>query len=407
MRRVRGIRDRLRRQERVIAVSISTVLVMTGQGILGPVLPLFTKELGFGAAAAGAAVGAFALARLLFNVPLGSLSDRRGRRLLIIGGPAVVAVGMVGSGLANSLIALVFWRFVAGLGSSMYMTGSLAYVIDIAVPTNRTRLLAVNQAALLIGVSAGPWVGGFVGAHFGLRAPFFIVAAAASTASIYAFVRMPETIDIDPEEATRPGLRKGKGPGIRSLMTAPFLAIAFVSFAQFLTRGSASQALIPLSGVDEYGLDVDTIGSLLGAMALMSLVLLPLASTAADRWGRAQVIVPSLAVMAGGLALIGLAATTILFVAGSLLLGFGSALGGPAPAAYAAEVTSSEARGMAMGAFRTAGDVGLLIGPPLLGAVADTSGYQWAFGLNAVIMGAAAIVLGAVIVSQRRIARPG
>lgn len=93
-----AFRQSLRNQEQVVAVSISTMLVMMGQGILGPVLPLFTVELGFGAAAAGAAVGAFALARLLFNVPLGALSDTRGRRLLIVVGPAVVAVGMIGSG---------------------------------------------------------------------------------------------------------------------------------------------------------------------------------------------------------------------------------------------------------------------------------------------------------------------
>ncbi len=388
--------DRLKGQERVIAVSISTVLVMMGQGIMGPVLPLFARELGFGATAAGAAVGAFALARLLFNMPLGALSDRRGRRLLIVGGPAIVAVGMVGSGLATSLVTLVVWRFVAGLGSSMYMTGSLAYVIDISQPGNRTRLLAVNQAALLIGVSVGPWVGGLVGANFGLRAPFFIVAGAALVASAYAYLRMPETIEIARLEVHSSQNTTAEKPGIRSLMTAPFLAVAFVSFAHFLTRGSASQALIPLAGADTYGLDVDTIGMLLGAMALMSLVLLPLASTVADRWGKAQVIIPSLTVMAGGLALVGLAATTLAFVIGALLLGFGSALGGPAPAAFAAEVTSPEARGMAMGAFRTAGDVGLLIGPPLLGAVADTSGYPWAFGWNALIMAAAAATFAAV-----------
>ena len=140
-----ALRQSLRNQEQVVAVSISTMLVMMGQGILGPVLPLFTVELGFGAAAAGAAVGAFALARLLFNVPLGALSDTRGRRLLIVVGPAVVAVGMIGSGLASGLLSLIVWRFIAGLGSSMYMTGSLAYVVDIAPPGNRTRLLAVSQ----------------------------------------------------------------------------------------------------------------------------------------------------------------------------------------------------------------------------------------------------------------------
>jgi hypothetical protein len=62
---------------------------------------------------------------------------------------------------------------------------------------------------------------------------------------------------------------------MRALLTAPFIAIAFVSFAQFLTRGTSPQALIPLAGAETFSMDVDTIGLLLGAMALMSLLLLP------------------------------------------------------------------------------------------------------------------------------------
>jgi MFS transporter, DHA1 family, multidrug resistance protein len=383
----------------VIAVSISTVLVMMGQGIMGPVLPLFARQLGFGATAAGAAVGAFALARLFFNVPLGALSDTRGRRLLIVGGPAVVAVGMLGSGLADGLTTLIVWRFVAGLGSSMYMTGSLAYLVDIATPTNRTRLLAVNQAALLIGVSVGPSVGGFVGARYGLRAPFFVVAGAALMAAVYGYLRMPETLGAGgggDEASTTDG-----SVGMRTLLTAPFLAIAFANFAMFLTRGTALQALIPLSAVDTFSLGVDTIGLLLGAMSLMSLVLLPASSSAADRWGRPQVIVPSLVITAVSLGVIGFAATVTTFVVGSIFLGLGTAVGGPAPAAYAAEVSSPRARGMAMGAFRTAGDLGLLTGPPVLGAVADTSGYAWAFSSNGLIVATSALALALVAARWR------
>lgn len=368
---------------------------------MGPVLPLFARELGFGATSAGAAVGAFALARLFFNVPLGSLSDTRGRRLLIVGGPLVVAVGMVGSGLAGGIVSLVVWRFVAGLGSSMYMTGSLAYLVDIATPTNRTRLLAVNQGALLIGVSIGPSLGGFIGSAYGLRAPFFVVAAAALIAAVYGFFRMPETLDVRRDGEHRARRRPGRTESMRALATAPFLAIAFVSFSQFLTRGTAQQALIPLAAVDRFSLDLATVGLLLGAMALMSLVLLPLASYAADRWGRPEVIVPSLVLTAAGLIVMGVASGAALFVTGAFLLGFGIAVGGPAPAAYAAEVSSPEARGMAMGAFRTAGDVGLLIGPPLLGAVADGYGYDWSFWGNGVVMVVAAVALGAVTVRGR------
>ena len=390
------LRGRLRGNERVIAVSISTVLVMMGPGILAPVLPLFAREIGFGATAAGAAVGSFALARILFNVPLGALSDTRGRRLLIVGGPLVVAVGMVGSGLSDTILTLIVWRFVAGLGSSMYMTGSLAYLIDISSPTNRTRLLAVNQAALLIGVSIGPSVGGLIAAEWGLRAPFYVVAGSALIASIYGYYRMPETLEPLAEGAVQPRFRSKTAAGIRALGSAPFVAIALANFAFFLTRGTAQNTLLPLVAVDSFALSVDQIGLLLGGMSLMSLVLLPVASSMSDRFGRPQVIVPSLAITAVSLGVIGLSTSSPIFVFGSLLLGFASAVAGPAPAAYAAEVSSDDDRGLAMGAFRTAGDLGLLLGPPILGTVTDSSGYPLAFGINALIVFVAAIVLAMV-----------
>jgi MFS family permease len=278
----------------------------------------------------------------------------------------------------------------------MYMTGSLAYLIDIATHANRTRLLAVNQAALLIGVSIGPSLGGLVAAELGLRAPFFVVAGSALIAAVFGYFRMPETLKpLDPGVA-QPRFRSKTAAGIRALRSAPFLAIAFANFAYFLTRGTATNTLLPLVAVDEFSLSVDQIGFLLGGIALMSLVLLPVATSGADRLGRAQVTVPSLALTAISLAVIGLATGVGIFVFGSLLLGFASAVAGPAPAAYAAEVTSEDDRGLAMGAFRTAGDLGLLLGPPVLGAVADNVGYGWAFGANSIIVAVSAIALGVV-----------
>ncbi len=121
----------------LFAVSVSTALVMTGQGILGPVLPLFAQRMGLSVAAVGVTVASFGLARLVFNVPIGILADAKGRKLLLVGGPLVVSAGMIGSALSGSIAPLVVWRFVAGAGSAMYMTGALIYVADISKPANR------------------------------------------------------------------------------------------------------------------------------------------------------------------------------------------------------------------------------------------------------------------------------
>ena len=86
----------------------------------------------------------------------------------------------------------LLWRFVAGAGSAMYMTGAQVYLIDISTPANRARVIAANQGALLLGVSIGPAVGGALAEWFGLRVPFFAVGAASLLTALYAFARLPE-----------------------------------------------------------------------------------------------------------------------------------------------------------------------------------------------------------------------
>ena len=127
----------LREHEQLLMISISTVLVMAGQGVISPILPLFAKEFGVGAAAVGLTLSSFALARLILNVPLGLLSDRYGRRMLLVSGPIVTGIGMVGSGFSQNIEQLLLWRFSAGAGSALYMTGAMIYLADISTPGNR------------------------------------------------------------------------------------------------------------------------------------------------------------------------------------------------------------------------------------------------------------------------------
>ena len=107
---------------------------MAGQGVVSPVIPLYAKDFGVSAAAVGLTLTVFALARLIVNVPAGIIADRFGRRILLVGGPVITSVGMIGSGLSDSIGELLVWRFVAGAGSAFYMSGAMLYLIDIAPP---------------------------------------------------------------------------------------------------------------------------------------------------------------------------------------------------------------------------------------------------------------------------------
>ena len=137
----------VRENERVVMIMVSTTLVMSGQGIVTPVLPLFARDFGATAAAVGMTLSIFALARLILNVPLGILADRFGRRVQLVAGPLISAVGMVGSGIAADITELLIWRFVAGAGSAMYMTAAQIYLADVSDAGNRARCLLAKRNA--------------------------------------------------------------------------------------------------------------------------------------------------------------------------------------------------------------------------------------------------------------------
>lgn len=411
LRPVRRALGPLMEHEQLLMISISTVLVMAGQGVISPVLPLFAEELGVGAAVIGLTLSFFALARLILNVPLGLLSDRYGRRVLLITGPLVTSVGMIGSGLAGDIYQLLAWRFVAGAGSAMYMTGAQIYLADISTAATRARFMGTNQGALLLGVSIGPAVGGTVAEFWGLRAPFHVVGAFALIAMVYAYLRLPETRHLaesapTPEPAAA-GAPRPRRAWLTFALSRDFLAVAAVTLAIFFTRTAARQTIMPLLASARLGFSAGALGALFTAMSVVNMLLIAPASFIADRYGRKAAIVPSGLVVAGSLLLLGMSSTTLVFVVASMILAVGTSIAGPAPAAYAADIAPPHLRGLGMGMYRSSGDIGFMIGPPLLGLVADATSYGWALAVNAALMGATALLfLAARETVQRHTSAP-
>ncbi len=366
---------------------------MLGQGIVSPVLPLFADTFNVGLAAIGATMSAFALARMVLNTPLGLASDRFGRKPLLVGGPLVVAMGMVGSGLAPSIAVLIAWRFVAGVGSAMYMTGAMAFLADIATPDRRARFLGTNQAAIQLGVSAGPAIGGLVAEQYGLRAPFWVVTVFAVSAAAYSAIRLPETLKQREPGASTKGRNRG---AVKALFRSrAYTSILLVIMTIFLTRGTARASLLPLEGSIEFGLGAGEIGLILSGMEAVNLLALPFTATLADRFNKRFLIIPALIGMTIALTAFALADTITWFLVAAGMQAVATSMAGPAPAAFAADSAPAEARGLAFGIYRTAGDFGLFIGPPVLGAVADASGFGAAFGANAVLVSIVAVVFWA------------
>ena len=387
---------------------------MAGQGVVGPVLPIYADDFGVSTAVVGLTITSFGLARLLLNVPAGLWADRAGRRVLLIGGPLLTAIGMIGSGLAPTIWVLLLWRLVAGAGSALYMTGAQIYLIDIASDTQRARYIATNQGALLVGVSVGPAVGGLLADAYGLRAPFLVVGAGALLTALYGFLRLPETLGTEPGH--RPsGRTDGPGAGTAPatsmlpprafVLSRQFVAVGVVTFAIFAVRSGFRQTLVPLVGVDNYGLDTGDLGLLFTALGVIGLLLVGPAGWAADRFGRKPSIVPAGYVAALGVVIAALAPSPLWFAVGLLVSSIGTGVSGPAPAAFVADLAPPELRGSAMGLYRTWGDLGLVLAPLLAGLLADATSRETAM-LSIGVLIAAAITWFLVVAVEPATPRP-
>jgi DHA1 family multidrug resistance protein-like MFS transporter len=127
----------------ILLLSVSTALLTSGQGMVAPILPLYANALGVSTATVRLVISVFGLARFLTNMPTAIISERFGRRMPLVGGPIVAAIGNALAGTADSLEFLLAYRFISGVGSATFITGAVIFIGDISTPANRGRMMSI------------------------------------------------------------------------------------------------------------------------------------------------------------------------------------------------------------------------------------------------------------------------
>ncbi|MFL2634796.1 MAG: MFS transporter [Dehalococcoidia bacterium] len=381
---------------KLVMLCIATAFISTGQGVISPLLPIFAKNLNITVSSIGFAVSIFAFARLLFNFPIGIITDKIGRRPLLILGPLINAFGIILTGYSNNLMMLLFARFISGIGHGMYTLAALAYISDISDDSNRARFIGMNQAALLSGVAIGPAIGGILAELYGIRMPFYFIGIIVALASFYSAMRLPETL-VKQKENNATNINTKKTPSTKNLIiklikSMEFVSIGLVTIAIFLTRQGSRHTIIPLLAVTKLNISTGMIGIIFTVQAIMHLIVLIPASFLADQYGRRKVILPSLIAAGFCLLLYTFSDSLFSFILVSILISLSMALAGPAPAAYVVDISPKEITGIAMSLYRTAGDIGFVIGPPILGLIADKYSLETSLEINSVLLFIVAII---------------
>ena len=364
------------------AVAFSVAL---GFGFVAPALPVFAREFGVGATAAGAVLSVFALMRLTSALAGGRLVNRFGERLILATGIGIVAISSALAGLSQTYGHLLVLRGVGGIGSAMFSVSTASLLIRLVRPEQRGRATGLWSGAFLLGGIAGPAFGGLVTAE-SIRAPFFLYAATLAMAGSIGLYQLRDTPLAD-------RLAPGAPPPLQladAVRLPAYRAALGAQFADWMANGVRS-ALVPLFVVDS--LHRSPIWTGIGFLIVAGMngaVLFP-AGRLADRTGRRPVLLAGCSVSALGVGLLALPATTAGYVLAMAVFGLGTGLLHVAPASMLGDLVVGRS-GTVVAAFTMAGDAGAVIGPLIAGQLADSLSYGAAFGVTAAVLAGAGLL---------------
>ena len=347
---------------------------LVGFGIVLPILPLYAEDFGASPAVVGLLVASFSLAQLAFAPLLGALSDRIGRKPVLLVSLVGTAVGSLLTGLAGSLWVLFAGRLVDG-ASGASVSVAQAAVTDLAPPDQRPRLLGLLGAAFGLGFVAGPSLGALA-ALGGRELPFFVAAGLAAVNFVVALVRLPETAGPAPEAL--PEREIGRDPVVRRL-----ILVVFVSMVAF----SGFEATFALLG--ERRLDLD-LSSTAGVFAVIGVVLVVVQSTAVGpvhrRLGESGALRAALCLDAAGLVLLAFDGGWPLMACALGLLLLGHGLLTPTLTAAVASRVHARSRGVTLGVQQSAGGLARVVGPVMAGFLFGHVGIPAPYAVGAVLL---------------------
>lgn len=371
-----------------LLVTASALAYFVAIGVVAPVLPVYVKDdLGGKGAAVGVVVGAFAIAAAVLRPVTGRIGDRRGRRVLVVGGSLTFGLSVVGYGLVHSLPWLVGMRIVSGIGEAAMFVGAATTAQDLAPAHRRGEAASYFSVAIYGGLGLGPVIGEAARRSWGVTEVWLVAGGFGLLAAALGLfvpgsvepVRAAADTD-DPDDASAAGalrsdaqgrgpvwLRRAfhpaaMGPGVIILLATAGLA-AFTAFMPLYARD------LGLSGSGE----VFLLYSALVLAVRIGGARLP------DRLGGTRAASAALALQTVGFVLMGLWATTSGLYASTAVYALGVSLMYPSLLPLVIDAAPDAERSQAVGTFTLFFDLAQGAGGLLFGLVVTFGGNRSAF----------------------------
>jgi len=354
----------------------TVALDLVGFGIVVPILGRYAERFGANGLQVGLMFASFSIAQMVFAPILGRISDKVGRKPVIVFSLIGTAVGSFVTGAAGALWVLFLGRILDGASGASVAVAQGA-VADIAPPEQRARLMGMLGAAFGVGFVVGPALGGLA-ALGGPHVPFYLAGSIAAINAIAAMIRLPETKP-DTSHITEKHQRgSALSPALKRFALVGFLSM--LGFAGF-------EATFSIWGEKQFGFTEGS-ASIVFVFVGVTLVAVQggLIGPLTQRLGSRKLLRVGLSLVAAGLLLLGVTTTWPMLFVALFLLSLGQGMSGPSGSALVAELAPVERRGEAIGYQQSTAAFGRVAGPVMAGALFDHVGINSQFLVSGILI---------------------
>jgi multidrug resistance protein len=377
----------------LLLMALTVFIDITGFGLILPLLPFWAERLGAGPVGVTLILTVYALAQFLFTPLLGSLSDRYGRRPIILISLLIEALAFALTALTGSLPFLLVARFIGGLGASN-IGSAQAVVADVTPPEGRARGMGLIGASIGLGFVVGPALGGML-APLGATLPFWVALGVALANALLVLAFLPETRQKRAAHAPAAPARHGASAlfaGWRRTLRHPAVARLVAINLLFTVAFAAMEAIFPLFSQRTFGWTAQQNGYIFTYVGVMIVIMQGgLVGRLVRRWGERALLIAGLVMLAAGLALLPISTRLALLLASLGILSAGDGAVTPTTSALLSFASAADAQGETLGLAQGVAGLGRIVGPLLAGGL-FTLGAGVPFLVGAGLMALAAVI---------------
>lgn len=365
----------------------------TGFGLIIPLLPFWAQHLGANAVGVGLILTIYALAQFIFTPILGSLSDRYGRRPVIITSLVIEAIALALTALASTLPLLFVARFIGGVGSSN-IGSAQAVVSDVTPPTGRARGMGLIGAAIGMGFVVGPAIGGVL-APLGPAVPFWAAMGVAIVNTLLVALFLPETRK---RGVTAVEAYKGKGfsvllAGWQQALRHPVVTRLAIINLLFNVAFTAMEAIYPLFSQHVFGWTAMQNGYIFTYVGIVIVIMQGgLIGRLVKRFGERTLLIAGLIMLAIGLGLLPWSTQLGLMLVALGILSAGDGAVTPTISTLLSFASSVDTQGETLGFAQGLAGLGRIVGPLIAGSF-----YAFAGPGSPFLMGAGLVIVALLI----------